>query len=459
MPHFIPIERWYRFQWNQEAFLISFMPKQKCLLPLEMIMHSTEMNSSMKEEKEKLSYPKENIKILLLEGIHPTAVENFNEHHYTNVETHDVAWSEEELLERIGDVHIIGVRSKTHITQTVIEKASKLKAIGCFCIGTNQVDLDAATKAGITVFNSPYSNTRSVAELVIAESIMLMRRIPMRDKKAHQGIWLKDAKHSYEVRGKKMGIIGYGHIGSQVSVLAENLGFDVHYYDIEPKLPMGNATRESTLEDLLEISDIITLHVPATDQTDLMMDAGKLAQMKEGSILLNLSRGSVVDIEALRNAIDSGHLSGAGIDVYPEEPESKGEPFSSALQNASNVILTPHIGGSTIEAQYNIGLDVSTKLIQLIDNGTTVGSFSVPPLNLPVQKDAHRILHIHDNKPGVLSEINRRLSDMDINVLGQYLKTNEQIGYVVLDIDKKHGDKVLDEMNSVKHTIRTRILY
>ena len=426
---------------------------------MEMIMHSTEMNSSMKEEKEKLSYPKENIKILLLEGIHPTAVENFNEHHYTNVETHDVAWSEEELLERIGDVHIIGVRSKTHITQAVIEKASKLKAIGCFCIGTNQVDLDAATKAGITVFNSPYSNTRSVAELVIAESIMLMRRIPMRDKKAHQGIWLKDAKHSYEVRGKKMGIIGYGHIGSQVSVLAENLGFDVHYYDIEPKLPMGNATRESTLEDLLEISDIITLHVPATDQTDLMMDAGKLAQMKEGSILLNLSRGSVVDIKALRNAIDSGHLSGAGIDVYPEEPESKGEPFSSALQNASNVILTPHIGGSTIEAQYNIGLDVSTKLIQLIDNGTTVGSFSVPPLNLPVQKDAHRILHIHDNKPGVLSEINRRLSDMDINVLGQYLKTNEQIGYVVLDIDKKHGDKVLDEMNSVKHTIRTRILY
>lgn len=426
---------------------------------MKMILHSTEIEPSMKEAKAKLSYPKENIKILLLEGIHSIAVENFNEHNYANVETHDVALSEEELLEKIEDVHIVGVRSKTHITDAVIEKANKLKAIGCFCIGTNQVDLEAATKAGITVFNSPYSNTRSVAELVIAESIMLMRRIPLRDKKAHEGIWLKDAKNSYEVRGKKMGIIGYGHIGSQVSVLAENLGFDVHYYDIEPKLPMGNATRVNTLKELLNISDIVTLHVPATEQTEMMMDADKLSQMKEGSILLNLSRGSVVDIKALRDAIDSGHLSGAGIDVYPQEPESKGEAFATELQNAPNVILSPHIGGSTIEAQYNIGRDVSTKLIQLIDNGTTVGSFSVPPLNLPVQKDAHRILHIHDNKQGVLSEINRRLSDMNINVLGQYLKTNEQIGYVVLDIDKKHDDKVLEAMSAVKHTIRTRILY
>lgn len=413
----------------------------------------------MTKTKENLSYPKENIKILLLEGIHPTAVKNFSQHHFTNIVTQDVAWSEEELLQNIEDVHAIGIRSKTHITEKVLKKASKLKVIGCFCIGTNQVDLDAATRAGISVFNSPYSNTRSVAELVIAESVMLMRRIPLRDKKAHEGVWLKDAKESYEVRGKKIGIIGYGHIGSQVSVLAENMGLDVFYYDIEPKLPMGNATRVESLNELLQLSDIITLHVPATPQTKMMMDAEKLAMMKKGSILLNLSRGSVVDIQALRDSIKSGHVSGAGIDVYPQEPESKGEAFYTELQNLPNVILTPHIGGSTQEAQYNIGVDVSTKLINLIDNGTTVGSHSVPPLNLPIQKDSHRILHIHENKPGVLSEINQCLSEMDINVLGQYLKTNETIGYVVLDINKKYNEEVLGKLNSVKHTIKTRILY
>lgn len=409
--------------------------------------------------KDTLSYPKENIKVLLLEGIHPKAVENFKNHQFLNIETQDVAWSEEELLENIEDVQVIGVRSKTQITEKVIKNAPKLKAIGCFCIGTNQVDLDAATMAGVTVFNSPYSNTRSVAELVIAESIMLMRRIPLRDKKAHEGTWLKDAKDSYEVRGKNIGIVGYGHIGSQVSVLAENMGLNVLYYDIEPKLPMGNATRVESLESLLNQSDIVTFHVPATPQTKMMLNARRISQMKQGSILLNLSRGSVVDIHALREALESGHVSGAGIDVYPEEPESKGEPFISELQNLPNVILTPHIGGSTIEAQYNIAIDVSTKLINLIDNGTTVGSHSLPPLNLPVQNDAHRILHIHENKPGVLSEINRRLSDMDINILGQYLKTNELIGYVVLDIDKHYDDKVIEEMGKVKHTIKSRILY
>ncbi|MEX0722826.1 MAG: phosphoglycerate dehydrogenase [Gracilimonas sp.] len=413
----------------------------------------------MTDAKDDLSYPKEQIKVLLLEGIHPKAVENFTKHHFVNIETHDVAWTEEELLENIEDVQLIGIRSKTHITKKVIEKASKLKAIGCFCIGTNQVDLDAAMQAGITVFNSPYSNTRSVAELVIAESIMLMRRIPLRDKKAHEGIWLKDAKESYEVRGKKIGIIGYGHIGSQVSVLAENMGFDVLYYDIEPKLPMGNASRMESLDDLLERSDIVTLHVPATPGTKNMMDAGTLSKMKKGSILLNLSRGSVVDIKALKEALESGHVSGAGIDVYPEEPESKGDSFKTELQNIPNVILTPHIGGSTLEAQYNIGVDVSTKLINLIDDGTTVGSHTVPPLNLPKQKDAHRILHIHENKPGVLSEINNLLSEMNINILGQYLKTNEYIGYVVLDVDKQYDDRVLEEMGKVKHTIKTRILY
>ncbi|MEQ8525271.1 phosphoglycerate dehydrogenase [Gracilimonas sp.] len=413
----------------------------------------------MSAANEDLSYPKENIKVLLLEGIHPTAEENFRKHDFLNVETQEEALSEEELLDKIEDVHLIGIRSKTQITKKVIEKASKLKAIGCFCIGTNQVDLQAAMMAGITVFNSPYSNTRSVAELVIAESIMLKRRIPLRDKKAHEGTWLKDAKDSYEVRGKNIGIIGYGHIGSQVSVLAENMGFNVLYYDIEPKLPMGNATRVESLEELLNKSDIVTLHVPATPGTSMMMDAERFSQMKKGSVLLNLSRGSVVDIKALKEALESGHISGAGIDVYPEEPESSGESFRTELQNLPNVILTPHIGGSTIEAQYNIGQDVSTKLINLIDNGTTVGSHSVPPLNLPVQKNAHRILHIHENKPGVLSEINRCLSDSDINILGQYLKTNEYIGYVVLDVDKEYDDRVIEEIRNVKHTIKTRILY
>ncbi len=408
---------------------------------------------------EQLSYPKEQIKVLLLEGIHETAVENFKKHHFLNIEILDVALSEDELLEKIEDVQIIGVRSKTQITKKVIRNASKLKAIGCFCIGTNQVDLEAAMLSGITVFNSPYSNTRSVAELVIAEAIMLKRRIPLRDKMAHEGTWLKDATESYEVRGKNMGIVGYGHIGSQVSVLAENMGFNVLYYDIEPKLPMGNATRIDSLEELLNRSDIVTLHVPANPTTKMMMDAERFSQMKKGSVLLNLARGSVVEIKALKEALESGHLSGAGVDVYPEEPESKGDSFSTDLQNIPNVILTPHIGGSTIEAQYNIGVDVSTKLINLIDNGTTVGSHTVPPLNLPVQKNAHRILHIHENKPGVLSEINRCLSDSDINILGQYLKTNEYIGYVVLDVDKEYDDSVIEKMQNVKHTIKTRILY
>lgn len=413
----------------------------------------------MQDSKESLSYPKSNIKILLLEGIHPTAIQNFTDHEFTNIETHDEAWSEEQLLQEVEDAQIIGIRSKTQITQRVLEKANKLKAVGCFCIGTNQVNLDAATKAGVAVFNSPYSNTRSVAELVIAESIMLMRRIPFRDKRAHEGIWLKDAKESYEVRGKKIGIIGYGHIGSQVSVLAENLGMDVYYYDIEPKLPMGNANRVGSLEELLKIAHIVTLHVPATPDTHMMIAEEQLAMMKPKSILINLSRGSVVDLDALKTAINSGHISGAAIDVYPDEPESKGDPFTSVLQNAPNVILTPHIGGSTQEAQYNIGLDVSTKLVQFIDNGTTVGSHSVPPLNLPKQKDSHRILHIHENKPGVLSEINKVLSDLNINILGQYLKTNEQIGYVVLDINKQYDDRLFDGLNSVKHTIKSRMLY
>jgi len=413
----------------------------------------------MNDTETHLSYPKEKIKILLLEGIHRSAVDSFHDHKYVNIETHSKAWDEQKLLKNIHKFHVIGIRSKTHITQKVVEKAENLLAIGCFCIGTNQVDLEAATKAGITVFNSPYSNTRSVAELVIAETVMLMRRIPERNAAAHEGYWLKDNDRSYEIRGKKIGIIGYGHIGSQVSVLAENMGLDVFYYDIEPKLPMGNATRLESLGELLKISDVVTLHVPATPETEMMMNEDKLSQMKEGSILLNLSRGSVVDLEALRRNLESNHLAGAGIDVYPTEPKSKGGKLKTSLKGLKNTILTPHIGGSTIEAQYNIGKEVSKKIVNMIDVGTTVGSQTVPPLNLPVQKDAHRILHIHHNKSGVLSEINQKLSDMEINILGQYLKTNELIGYVVLDIDRQNNDEVLKAMKSVKHTIRTRILY
>jgi len=409
--------------------------------------------------KSNLSYPKEKIKILLLEGIHESAVGAFNDEDYTNIETHDVGWSEEKLLENIHKYHVIGIRSKTHMTEKVLEKAKNLLVIGCFCIGTNQVDLEAATKAGVTVFNSPYSNTRSVAELVIAESIMLKRRIPEREKAAHSGTWLKDAKNSYEVRGKNIGIIGYGHIGSQVSVLAENMGMNVLYYDIVPKLPMGNATRLETLEELLRQSDIVTLHVPSTPETEMMIDAQKIAIMKEGAVLLNLSRGNVVDLNALKDALESNHLAGAGIDVYPSEPKSKGENFDTVLKDVPSALLTPHIGGSTIEAQYNIGKEVAKKIVSYIDEGTTVGSHSVPPLNLPVQQNAHRILHIHHNKAGVLSEINKKLSDFNINILGQYLKTNESIGYVVLDIDQQYDEKVLKAMKEVKHTIRTRILY
>lgn len=413
----------------------------------------------MTQHKKNLSYPKEHIRILLLEGIHSSAIKQFNQHGYTAIDSFENAWTEEELLENIENYHIIGIRSKTKITNKVIAKADKLLSVGCFCIGTNQVNLDAATEAGIAVFNSPYSNTRSVAELVVAEIILLMRRIPERDKAAHNGLWFKDAKDSYEVRGKTLGIVGYGHIGTQVSVLAENFGLKVFFYDIYPKLPMGNATPVKSLEELLRKSDIVTLHVPATPETKLMINRERISMMKKGAALLNLSRGSVVDIDALKEALENGSLIGAAVDVFPTEPESKGPGFDSSLRGLANVILTPHIGGSTVEAQHNIGLDVSQKLINLIDVGTTVGSESVPPLSLPVQHDTHRILHIHANMPGVLSEINHKLSDLGINIVGQYLKTNEKIGYVVLDISKNGNENVLTEMKNVKHTIKSRILY
>lgn len=405
------------------------------------------------------SFPKSRINILLLEGINPSAIAEFKKADYTILQTEDKALGENELLERIGNVHVLGIRSKTTITKKILEKAEKLIGIGCFCIGTNQVDLNAATEAGITVFNSPYSNTRSVAELVLADSIMLIRKIPEKNEAAHKGEWLKDAKGSNELRGKTLGIVGYGHIGSQVSVLAESLGLRVIFYDIEPKLPLGNAQAVDSLAKLLKESDIVTLHVPETRETNNMMSRTRIKQMKQGSILINLSRGTVVDLDALRDALVSGQAKGAAVDVFPSEPKSKNEKFVSPLQNIPNVILTPHIGGSTLEAQENIGLDVSRKLISLLDTGATNGSHSVPPLSLPVQQNTHRLLHIHSNLPGVLSELNGILSSLNVNIVGQYLKTNDKIGYVVLDIEKSASKLAFEEIRKVKHTIRTRILY
>lgn len=408
----------------------------------------------------KTSYPKENIKILLLEGISHTAVEVFERAGYTNIESIPKALPEDELIARLADgVHLLGIRSKTQLTQKVLEAANNLWAVGCFCIGTNQVDLAAAGQRAIAVFNSPYSNTRSVAELVIGEAIMLLRRIPEKDKAAHQTQWLKDAKGCYELRGKTMGIVGYGHIGSQVSVLAEAIGMKVWYYDIVPKLPMGNAIAVDSLEELLENADVLSLHVPADATTKNMINQATIGQMKRGSVLLNLSRGSVVDIDALQNALTSGYLAGAGIDVFPDEPEGKNDPFVSALQGLTNVILTPHIGGSTLEAQENIGRDAAFKMLSYMDKGVTVGSHTIPELSLPTHPAARRILHIHHNKPGILSAINTVISKQNLNIVGQYLNTNAAIGYVVLDIEGIEGEIDLHELRNIPHTMRVRLLY
>ncbi|MDP9041758.1 MAG: phosphoglycerate dehydrogenase, partial [Bacteroidota bacterium] len=350
-------------------------------------------------------------------------------------------------------------RSKTQVTERVLKAAKKLQAIGCFCIGVNQVDLRTATKNGIAVFNAPYSNTRSVAELVIGASIMLIRRIPDKSKFAHEGIWMKESRGSYELRGKTMGIIGYGNIGTQVSVLAEAMGMKVVYYDIETKLPLGNAMAKKSVKDLVSVSDIVTIHVPDTDLTRMMINKNVIKQFKKGAILLNYARGEVVDLEALSKALDEGLLAGAGVDVYPLEPEKNGDRFTTPLQNHSNVLLTPHIGGSTEEAQVNIGDDVSNKLFQYLEMGISTGSHTIPELSLPQHPDTHRILHIHYNVPGVLSDINTRLSNHHINILAQYLKTNDNIGYVVLDVDKKLSAQAVSLLKEVKNTIKTRLLY
>ncbi|MBK7850141.1 MAG: phosphoglycerate dehydrogenase [Bacteroidetes bacterium] len=405
------------------------------------------------------TFPKEKIKILLLEGVHPASLKLFKDHGYTDIETISAALSDADLKKKISQVHLLGIRSKTQLTKEIIAAGSRLLGIGAFCIGTNQIDMNSAIENGIAVFNSPFSNTRSVAELVIAHCINLMRRVIEKNDAAHRGEWLKEASGSFEVRGKTLGIVGYGHIGSQVSVLAENMGMKVIFYDVEPKLSLGNASSVKTLDELLKQSDIVTLHVPGLSTTKNLINDQRLAKMKKGACLINYSRGDVVDIPAVKKSIDSGKLGGFAVDVFPSEPKSNKDPFVSPLQGLSNVILTPHIGGSTAEAQENIGLDVAGKLISFLETGSTTGSLSVPALSLPVQYDAHRLLHIHKNVPGVLGEINGKLSHLNVNILGQYLKTNNQIGYVVLDVDKKTSAKAMEELKKVKHTIRVRELY
>ncbi|GEO11133.1 phosphoglycerate dehydrogenase [Segetibacter aerophilus] len=405
------------------------------------------------------SYPKEKIQILLLENISPNASKVFKNNGYSNIETIAGAMSEDDLIKAVKDVHLLGIRSKTKVTERVLASAKKLQAIGCFCIGVNQVDLQAATKFGVTVFNAPYSNTRSVAELVIGAAIMLIRRIPDKNMAAHKGVWMKDAKGSYELRGKTLGIIGYGNIGSQLSILAEALGMKVLFYDVETKMPLGNAAAVKTLPELVATADVISLHVPENAGTKNLINKEILAEFKKGSILINYARGKVVDIEALSASLAEGRLGGAAIDVFPVEPEKNGDQFITPLQNLPNVLLTPHIGGSTEEAQQNIGEDVSNKLFQFLEKGITNGSHTVPSLALPPQENTHRILHVHKNVPGVLSAINTQLSTNDINIIAQYLKTNDEIGYVVLDVDKKLSAQAVELLKDVRETIKVRLLY
>ena len=410
-------------------------------------------------EKKNTSYPKEKINILFLENISDVAVQQFSKAGYTNINKINAAINENELIKEIKNVHLLGIRSKTQITANVLQAAGKLQAIGCFCIGVNQVNLTEATKNGVAVFNAPYSNTRSVAELVIGAAIMLVRKIIDKNKAAHDGIWMKDASGSHELRGKTMGIIGYGNIGSQVSVLAEALGMKVIFYDTETKLPLGNASDSRNLRELLQLSDVVTLHVPELKNTRNLVNKNNIKYFKKGAVLINYARGEVVDLSALRNSILAGGIGGAAIDVFPVEPEKNGDIFSTVLQGLPNVLLTPHIGGSTQEAQSNIGLDVSTKLFNYLEKGISTGSHSIPALALPAQEGAHRILHIHNNVPGVLSQINTTLSKNKINILAQYLKTNDTIGYVVLDVDKNLSKNALELLKKVGETIKVRMLY
>ncbi len=404
------------------------------------------------------SYPKGEIKVLLLENIHASARELFAAEGF-QVETAKEALREDELKKKIQDVHVLGIRSKTHVTKSVLVEAKRLLTLGCFCIGTNQVDLDTANERGIPVFNAPFSNTRSVAELMIGEIIVLARHLGDRSREVHDGQWRKVATGSMEVRGKTLGLIGYGHIGSQVGVLAEAMGLRVAFYDIAQKLPMGNNRQVASLAELLGTSDFVALHVPATPQTKWMIGAAEIAQMKPGACLLNASRGTVVDIGALVDGIKRGHVGGAAIDVFPEEPESNSDGFATPLRGLPNVLLTPHIGGSTMEAQESIGREVGTSLVKLVNGGATTGAVNFPQIELPETPGAHRILNVHNNVPGVLRDINRIVSDMNANIRSQLLATDPKIGYLIMDLDNDVSNDVKRAIAQLKTSIRTRILF
>jgi len=407
----------------------------------------------------KHSLDKDKIKILLLEGVHQTAVDVLERAGYSNIEYHKASLGEEALLESIKDAHFVGLRSRTQLTAEVLHHAEKLVAIGCFCIGTNQVDLAAAEKLGIPVFNAPFSNTRSVAELVIGEIIMLMRGIPQRNAMSHRGGWLKSANGSVEVRGKTLGVIGYGHIGTQLGILAETLGMRVIFFDIEDKLPLGNASQVHSMTQLLAQADVVSLHVPETPQTKDMFAKAEFAQMRQGSFFINASRGTVVDIDDLAQALKSEQIAGAAIDVFPVEPKSNDDEFVSPLRGLDNVLLTPHIGGSTAEAQENIGIEVAGKLVKYSDNGSTLSAVNFPEVSLAQHSGTSRLLHIHQNRPGVLIKINQAFSEKGINIAAQYLQTTAEIGYVVMEVDSDQAEEALVELKSIEGTIRARVLF
>lgn len=407
----------------------------------------------------RVSLDKSKIKFVLFEGVHQSALDTLHAAGYSNIDYYKKALDSDELKEAIKDAHFIGLRSRTHLTAEMIEAAPKLIAVGCFCIGTNQVDLNAAKARGIPVFNAPFSNTRSVAELVLGEILLLMRNVPQANAEVHSGVWNKSATGSYEVRGKKLGIIGYGHIGSQLSIIAESLGMDVYFYDIENKLPLGNAKQLRSLEELLSSCDVVSLHVPELPSTKNLMNAARIAQLKQGAILINAARGTVVDIDALAQALKDGKLQGAAIDVFPVEPASINEEFVSPLREFDNVILTPHIGGSTAEAQENIGFEVAGKFVKYSDNGSTLSSVNFPEVSLPEHEGTKRLLHIHENRPGILNKLNQIFVEANLNIAAQYLQTDPKIGYVVVDVETNDASPLLTKLKEIDGTIRARVLY
>ena len=404
------------------------------------------------------SYPKSRIKVLLLENVHAVAIEAFKREGF-DVETHKGAMDEEELMEKIKGVSILGLRSKTNVTKKVLENADKLIIIGAFCIGTNQIDLKTCTEKGIAVFNAPYSNTRSVVELAIGEMILLIRNVFTKSTQMHAGKWDKSANNSFEVRGKKLGLIGYGHIGTQLSVIGEALGMEIYFYDIVDKMPIGNAKKCRTLEEVLRVSDVVSMHIDGRKENTNAFGKREFEMMKDGVIFMNLARGHVVEVPDLVEAIKSGKVAGAGVDVFPYEPKTNNEPFENELRGLPNVILTPHIGGSTEEAQEGIGHYVPERLLEYMNNGSTTGSVNFPEVQLPLLVDSHRLLHIHKNVPGILAKINNIFAKHQINIIGQYLKTNEKIGYVIMDISKGYTDEFVQEIKDIDETIRFRMLY